>query len=234
MHTRETTESAGSTAAGEKAPAGGGILLTPEQVANAPAEVRNWLLNSIFNIEASEDHFILEQNGVATSGEGLAVCSLLEIKELIRRLSEDYLVLQVFFELGCDYQNPTTGERRPYLLKFADFRRHTDVDGIQGLLRCIHDINEALQNLRGDTSAMLCRIDSHEGFHVHEITQHRIYHFWLLLSALAARHSESMSVPTPTAMSLDASPAVSPLRKADALETHQPPPVAGAGVADAP
>jgi len=167
----------------------GGILLTTEQIAAAPEDVQQWLRYSVLGLDASDDGFVLRQNGTVLSDNGLAVCSPREIKMLLRGLAENFAALQVFFEFGCDYRNPKTGERRPHELKLIDFRRNTDVGNIPRLRSIIHDINQLLQDLRGDPGAVLCRISDHDVYRVHEVTQYNIYRFWLPLSKASARHA---------------------------------------------
>jgi hypothetical protein len=179
----------------------GGILLSTDQILTAPAAVQRWLRSSVLGLETSEDGsvsddgFVLTQNGTVSSDSGLAVCTVHEIKMLLRGLSENYAALQVFFQLGCDYRNPATGERRPYPLRLSDFRRHTDVGNIPRLRSIIHDINEQLKTMRGDAEALLCRISSHDVYHVHEVTQYRIYRYWRPLSKVEAKHVHGLPVP---------------------------------------
>jgi hypothetical protein len=153
-----------------------GIFITAEQLARAPHEVRSWLLH-IFG-GAAQQRLVLERNGLRSSGDGLAICSALEVKTLLRRLGDDEPACQVLFQLGCDYYDPATGESLPRVLQIMDFVRHTDVtDGIH-LLAAIERINAALQRLRNEPSVLLCRPDEHGGFHVHETTQRTIYGIW--------------------------------------------------------
>jgi hypothetical protein len=172
----------------------GGIVLSTDQLLTAPPAVQRWLRSSVLGLEPSEDDlvsddgFVLTQNGIVSSDDGLAVCTVHEIKMLLRGISENYAALQVFFQLGCDYRNPATGERRPYPLRLSDFRRHTDVGNIPRLRNIIHDVNERLKNMRGDPEAVLCRISSHDVYHVHEVTQYRIYRYWRPLSKVEAKH----------------------------------------------
>lgn len=174
---------------------GGGILLTNEEIAKAPEDVQRWIRNSVLQANPAEDGFVLKQNGNTSSENGLAVCSAREIKILLNSLSENYAALQVFFQLGCDYRNPTTGERKPYALSLTDFRLHTDVGNIPRLRSIIHDINVSLQQVRGDPNAMLCRIGGHDVYHVHELTQYRIYRFWLPLSKAGTKHAHILPLP---------------------------------------
>jgi hypothetical protein len=167
----------------------GGILLSAEQIATAPQAVQQWIQGSVLGFDMSGDGFVLRQNGTAWSDDGLAICSTLEIKLLLRSLAENYAALQVFFQLGCDYRNAATGERRPHALRLPDFRRNTDVGNIPRLRSIIHDINESLTELRGGSQAVLCQIGSHDVYHVHQLTQFRIYRFWLQLSKAGTSHA---------------------------------------------
>lgn len=181
---------------------GPGVVLTREQILSAPNDVKNWLKHTLFNEEASQEDFILEQNGVISGDGELAICNALEIKNILIKLNLNYLALQIFFQLGCNYWNPTTGERHAYPLKLSDFRRHTDVDNTMQLRRGIHYINEALRELRGDSEATVCQIDAHGHYRVHCITQQRIYRFWLCLSTLATKR-KLVPFPSRLARSLD-------------------------------
>lgn len=169
---------------GKRHPDGGekdGLYISDDRIAGAPVEVRRWLRSLDVPDALPEDDFILDHNGEVSTGEGLAVCRPAEIKSLIRVLSKNYQALQVLFELGCDYRNPETGERRAYILKTKDFLRHTGIRDSIRLFRCIHDINNALRTLRADQDAVLCRISGRDRFVVHKTTQYVIYRFarWL-------------------------------------------------------
>ena len=168
------------------------IVLTPEQVAFAPDEVRQWLSTQCGHSAGFEHEFILERNGAATSGDGLAICTALEIKNLLHMLSDDFLSCQILFELGCEYYNPTTAEHRGHVIRLNDFLHHTDARDILEVHQCLDTINAALQRLRHDPDTTIYRPDECAGFHVHEQTQHMIYQLWrrLLGGASSSRRKK--------------------------------------------
>jgi hypothetical protein len=181
----------------------GGILLTQQQIATAPEDVQRWIQSSVLGLDVSGEGFVLRQNGTVSSSDGLAVCSAREIKTLLQGLSENYAALQVFFEFGCDYRNPRTGKRRPHELRLSDFRRNTDVGNIPRLRSIIHDINQLLQDLRSDPDVLLCRIGDHDVYHVNEVTQYKIYRFWLPLSRAAAQRERALPAPSDRTVALN-------------------------------
>jgi hypothetical protein len=169
----------------------GGIFLSADRVASAPAEVRSWLRGHLFSDDDSG--FVLEKNGFQSSQDGLAICSIREIKSILRALSDDYVACQVFFQFGCDFYNPKTGERRAHCLRSQDFLHHTDVGDFARLHRAIEAINASLAELRSDRDATVCRFDGNNGFHVEAATQYRIYRFWQRV----VRFSERRNRPAP-------------------------------------
>jgi hypothetical protein len=106
----------------------GDFVLTAEQVAAAPPEVQRWLRGLFDRDERLNSGFILERNGFASSGDGLAICDAAEVKRLLRALADDFVACQVLFQLGCDFYNPQTGEHRGHVIEITDFINHTDVE----------------------------------------------------------------------------------------------------------
>lgn len=169
--------------------ASGDIVLTAEQIAAAPPEVRQWLHGLFGGDERLNSGFILERNGFASSGDGLAICDTGEIEQLLRGLESDFVACQVLFQLGCDFYNPQTGEQRGHVVEIADFLNHTDVEDASQLHRCLDAINLQLRELRGDRDATIYHRDGHGGVHVHGRTQHTIYQLWRrLLNLPPSRH----------------------------------------------
>ena len=180
----------------------GGLLLTAEQIENAPVEVRRWLRG--VQLESEAHRRKLEYGQIRqVFPHGLAICGVLEIKNLILALSENYLALQVFFEFGHGNNDLQSEHTRAGILKFSDFKHHTDIGDLQSLRRCVYDINEALQNLRDDPQTIICRIADHDSYHVHRITQVKIYGFWRRLARLAERRPEIVPFPMRLARTLD-------------------------------
>jgi hypothetical protein len=171
----------------------GDIVLTAEQVAAAPDEVQRWLRSLFGGDEQLNGGFILERNGFASSGDGLAICDAAEIERLLRALDNDFIACQVLFQLGCDFYNPQTGEHRGHVIEITDFINHTDVNDAAQLLCCLDVINIKLRELRGDRDATVYHRDGHGGVHVHARTQQTIYQIWRQLLNLPSRHQTHAS-----------------------------------------
>jgi hypothetical protein len=154
-----------------------GTHITAEQIAAAPSDVRDWLRGLVGEAPHAADSFILERGGALSSENGLAICSGLEIKALLRRLADDYLACQALFALGCELYDAATGEHRDFVLDFHDFYDRTDIRDTFALDECLGRINEALRDIRRDPHATIHR-QEHEQYRVHAVTQQRIYRFW--------------------------------------------------------
>jgi len=179
------------------------IVITAEQLAGAPEAVRQWL-RGIRAAAPERADFVLERDGVLTSGDGLAICTGSEIKQLLRQLGGNYIACQVLFQLGCEYYNAATGEHRPRMLNLTDFLHHTDVGNSSELYGCLDAINDALRQLRRDQDATIYQMVEHGGIRVHLTTQRRIYRLWRRLVRLASAHQDSPAVVT------EESPAAAP------------------------
>lgn len=191
---------------GPKAPVGqqartSGILLTQEQIQSAPAEVRNWLIKTLFGDAPATQYFGLEQSPTV-SDDTLAVLSSLEVKNILVGLGDNYMALQIFFRLGCDPESPVAEGRQSRVLSFADFKDQTDVGDTMQLRRSIQYINEVLHVLRDDPEAMVCQIEGNDRYRVHCDTQHRIHRLWQRVSSMAAERSV-IPFPTRLARTLD-------------------------------
>jgi hypothetical protein len=178
-----------------------GILLTLEQIQSAPAEVRDWLMKTLFSDGPAGEDFGFEPNRTI-SDDKLATLGSLEVKNILAALGDNYMALQIFFRLGCTPDNPVAGGRQSRVLSFADFKGQTDVGDTMQLRRSIQYINEALHGLRNDPEATVCQIESNDRYRVHCTTQHSIHRFWERVSTMAAERSV-IPFPTRLARTLD-------------------------------
>jgi hypothetical protein len=170
----------------EHKPSGGGITITAEQIAAAPTVVHDWL-RSVVGQPPHADSFVLERAGVLSSEDGLAICSSLEIKVLLRRLADDYLACQVVFALGCELYDAVTGAHYDYVLHLNDFRDRTDVRDMFELDACFARINGVLREMRRDPRAVIQHCEGHL-YRIHATTQQRIYRFWRHLVKQPPQH----------------------------------------------
>lgn len=178
-----------------------GILLTLEQIQTAPAEVREWLMKTLFSDNPIVEDFGSEP-GRTVSDDRLAVLSSLEVKNILAALGDNYMALQIFFRFGCTPDSRVAEGRQSRVLSFADFKDRTDVGDTMQLRRSIQYINEALHSLRGDPGATVCQIEGNDRYRIHCATQHRINRFWERVSTMAAERSV-IPFPTRLARTLD-------------------------------
>jgi hypothetical protein len=164
------------------------ILLTPEQVAEAPEPVRQWLASLGGADKRREHNFILQRYGALSSADGLAICTSLEIKNILHLLSENLLACELLFACGCDHRASATGDCRGPIVTLADFLHHSDAADLGEVERGLGAINAALQRLRGDPDATIYQIDAEGEFRVHALTQRVINALWRRLMRLTERH----------------------------------------------
>jgi len=158
------------------------IVVSADQIAQAPDAVRQWL-HGLHGDDGSAG-FLAADDDAATTADGLAICSAFEVKTLLHMLSDDFLGCQVLFGLGCEYDNPANGVQRGHAIQLTDFLHHTDAKNVFEVLQSLDTINGALQSLRRDPYATIYRPDGMGGFRVEASTQRVIYQLWNRLRRL--------------------------------------------------
>jgi hypothetical protein len=158
------------------------FAFTAEQVRSAPPEVRRWLENQIVAAlaEMRPPHDASQVHAAA-----LASCSFAEAAQVLELIKEDFLLTQVFFELGRDM--PGGRAAAPlHALDVGDLLRHTRVPDGDHLADYLTAINRAFQQVRGDPEATLFGFDEQGHVFVHEATFMSVRRLWQQLTAAPA------------------------------------------------
>ena len=160
-----------------------GITLSPEQIRTAPPEVRHWIEKQM---AATLGLLTGAEDRMGHADEvGLAACTLEEAAGIFELIRGDYLVSQVFFELGRE--SPNDGGAPPLHGRgIAEIMRHTRVGSGERLLAWPNLINRALQQVRGDPAARMFGFDQRGTCYLHEETHRSIARLWQEVVAAAS------------------------------------------------
>ena len=107
----------------------------------------------------------------------LAACTPQEAAEVYELIKGNFLLSQVFFELGRE----TPGDRRTsplYALRLADMLRHTRLADGDRLVDCFTAINQAFRSICNDPEATLFGFDQYGQVWVHQTTHDSIRELW--------------------------------------------------------
>ena len=153
-----------------------GIALTPEQIRNAPPDVRRWLeqeLLQTFGLRPSQPDAPESQ----PHHEHLVACSVDEAASILRLIQGMLPVVNVFFEFGRYAANlPDEGLAA---FRLTDMLHHTRLQNLDQIINCLRIINEAVQQVRSDPDATLYALDQYGDCYVAAQTQQSILRLWL-------------------------------------------------------
>ncbi|MBV8092472.1 MAG: hypothetical protein JO110_04415 [Acetobacteraceae bacterium] len=138
-----------------------GIVLTPEQVRSAPAEVREWIKAQI-EAEFAGGLPLGSERGEAHRVSALSACRPDEALAVLDRIHRHYMACQVFFELGRD----SPGIPRPpelHRTTVGDIIGHARLDSVDHLGACLATIQNAFREVRQDPGAALFAFDERGG-----------------------------------------------------------------------
>jgi hypothetical protein len=152
-----------------------GFTFSPEQIRSAPIEVRRWLEREI---AASLAQIAGPTRDAApVHAATLAACMPEEAAQLFELIKGDFLLSQVFFELGRD--GPDAHAVAPlHAVGLADLLRHTRLGSVDRLGEYFGAINRAFQAIRNDPEATLFGFDQQGHVYVHETTCRSIRLLW--------------------------------------------------------
>ncbi|HVY14119.1 MAG TPA: hypothetical protein VHB27_02740 [Rhodopila sp.] len=149
-----------------------GITLSPEQIHQAPPEVRRWLeeqLASTFGLSRAAPSF----DGQTRR---LVACSPEEAQAVLSVIGGVLPAIGVFLELG---RGPAVmagpGLRA---LSLGDMLRHTHLQSLDQLNACLEAINEAVKTVRREPDAALTALDGSGHCIVAEATARSIIQLW--------------------------------------------------------
>ena len=160
------------------------FTLSVEQLKSAPPEVRRWIENEIATALVSLHR--PEQAHAEPHEASLTACTPEEAAELFALIKDNFLLAQVFFELGRDL--PNAGAAPPlYALNIGELLRHTRIADGNRLAGCLTAINKAFQMVRNDENAALFGFDQVGRVYIHQTTHHSIQLVWQQLAATLAQ-----------------------------------------------
>jgi hypothetical protein len=160
-----------------------GFTLSIEQLRAAPPEVRRWIENEFAAALISLHQ--PEQAQPEPHEAGLTACTPEEAAELFALIKDNFLLSQVFFELGRDL--PNAGAAPPlYALNIGELLRHTRIADGNRLANCFAAINKAFQMVRNDEQAALFGFDRFGRVFIHQTTHQSVHLLWQHLAATLA------------------------------------------------
>jgi hypothetical protein len=150
-----------------------GITLSPEQIRNAPPEVRQWL-----------EHELTSSLGLSPSGlpamyptsPRLVACTADEAAQMLALIRGMLPVANVFFELGRD--GARLGADGIEVFRLVDILRHTRLQTIDQVLACLDIIEEAFNHVHTDAGATFYAVDGRGHCFVAAETQRSILRVW--------------------------------------------------------
>jgi hypothetical protein len=146
-----------------------------DQVKSAPPEVRRWIEREVTATLTVLDR--LEQDPSQLHSAALAACTPQEAAEVYELIKGNFLLSQVFFELGREAPG-SRGAAPLHVLGLADLLRHTRLADGDRLVDCFTAINQAFRTIRDDPEANLFGFDQYGQIWIHQTTHDSIRELW--------------------------------------------------------
>ena len=132
-----------------------GFSFSLEQIRSAPPEVRRWVEREI---AASLASIAGSHDAAPAHAATLAACMPDEAAQFFELIKGDFLLAQVFFELGRD--SPDSHAAAPlHVVAIGDLLRHTRLGSADRLGEYFAALNQAFRTIRNDPEAMLFGFD---------------------------------------------------------------------------
>lgn len=157
-----------------------GITLSMEEIRAAPTEVRRWL-----------EQEIVRATGLAPRPEPaikLVGCNVEEVREMLAWVEGTLPVVSVFFELGREAASVAVHGMRAFHID--GIMSHTRLHTPDQVIECLTLLNQALQRVRGDASAVFHVLDNQGHCLIAETTMHSILKLWQEIVAQRDLQSE--------------------------------------------
>ena len=171
------------------------FTLSPEQIRQAPPEVRRWIERQI--AEALDDG--RPPPSLQATGRHLVACSLDEARAILTMLQGMPPVVGVFFELGREPAAASGQGLRA--LRLDEMLLHSRLPGPDQLVQCLQAIDEAVQRIREDPAAALTALDDRGHCLVTDATAASILALW---KEIVTAHSAARPVGQSTTLQHDA------------------------------
>jgi hypothetical protein len=161
-----------------------GVTLSPEQMQNAPPEVRRWLEQEL------SAAFGLRQPTAGAEAPQLAACSVEESAAVLSLIQGMLPVVNVFFELGREGIGVEGEDLTAF--RVADILRHTRLQTVEQVIACLDTITAAVRRVRRDSSAAFYGLDSRGHCLISAQTQRSILQVWQ--QVIAGRNPHASTV----------------------------------------
>ncbi len=149
-----------------------GITLSPEQIQQAPPEVRRWLEQQItLTLGLSR-----AGPGFETPTRHLVGCNLEEARAILSLIQGFLPAVSVFVELGREPAAASAQGVRALWLE--DMLRHTHLQTPEQIVACLEAIDEAVQRVRAEPGAALTALDGAGHCLVAEATAQSVQTLW--------------------------------------------------------
>ena len=149
-----------------------GITLSPEQINQAPPEVRRWLEQQI----SSALGLYRREPALAAPERHLVGCDLESARAILSLIQGLLPVVSVFFELGRD--PVATSPQGLRALRLDEMARHSRLQSVEQAIACLRALDEAAQRVSETPDAVLTMLDSTGHCLVADVTARSILALW--------------------------------------------------------
>jgi len=145
-----------------------GITLSPDQIRQAPPEVRRWIAGALGLYQPTP--------ALQPPKHHLTSCTLEEARAVLSLIQGFLPVVGVFFELGREPVAVSPQGLRA--IRLDDMARHAKLREPEQIMACLVAIDEALQRVRGEPTAVLTALDGAGHCLVTDATAKSILALW--------------------------------------------------------
>ncbi|MDR3529158.1 MAG: hypothetical protein P4L90_01185 [Rhodopila sp.] len=149
-----------------------GITLSPEQITQAPPEVRRWLEQQV----ASALGLYRPEPPMRAPERHLVACDPEQAQAILSLIQGILPVVSVFFELGRE--PVATSPQGLRALRLDEMTRHARLQTPEQVIACLKAIDEALQRVIGRPDALLTALDDAGHCLVADATARSILSLW--------------------------------------------------------
>jgi hypothetical protein len=149
-----------------------GITLSPEQIGQAPPEVRRWLEQQIAGVLG----FYRPEPAMHAPERHLIACNLETARAVLSQIHGILPLVSVFFELARDPIAATGQGLRA--LRLDEMARHARLQSPDQVMACLRAIDETLQHVSGAPDALLTALDGTGHCLVADATARSILALW--------------------------------------------------------
>ena len=148
------------------------ITLTPEEIRNAPAPVRQWIEQQV----GAALGLALQAPAAPPQAAHLVACSPKDATAVLARIQNIPAAVNVLFE----FARPGICFGDPPVMSFRliDIQHHAQLHGVGEVMECLETINKAFVAARGDPSARFCGFDNEGHCLISPATQVGIAALW--------------------------------------------------------